>query len=72
MPVLDGNEACRKLRKEDTNIPIIAFTASVMSADTNEYYKNGFNTVLAKPLELDELYRILTNYLIPNTASLDK
>ena len=56
MPVMDGIEACKRI-KALSQVPIIALTANVMKEDTNHYYEVGFNEVLSKPIELDELYK---------------
>ncbi len=66
MPVLDGNNACRHIRQSDKDIPIVAYTASVMSADTKEYFSNGFTDVLPKPLLIEDLNVILRRYLNSN------
>ncbi len=67
MPELDGNDACKQIRKTDKTTPIIAFTASVTKADTQVYYQNGFTDILAKPVLLDDLNQILRRYLLSGT-----
>ncbi len=64
MPVLDGISACEEIRKTDQTLPIIAFTASVMSTDADKYYQSGFNDILPKPLLLEEIREILHKYLV--------
>lgn len=57
MPVLDGIEACKVIKKLYPNIPIVATTANVMSADKQRYLDNGFALHLGKPIDLQELYQ---------------
>lgn len=66
MPVLDGMAACDEIRKVDQNVPVIAFTANVMSSDTQKYLANGFNDILAKPVLLNDLNHLLLRYLKPS------
>lgn len=56
MPVMNGYEATRKIRKEmiDTDkrdIPIISFSASVIQRERNEAVKAGVDDFIAKPFE---------------------
>ncbi len=53
MPVMDGHEATRTLRKNDYNGLIIAVTASVMSADSEKAIQSGCNASIQKPIEED-------------------
>ncbi|TGM24363.1 ATP-binding protein [Leptospira meyeri] len=58
MPVLDGMEATKIIRKRDDsyrNIPIIAITANSMDSQLNEYLENGMNGYVKKPIILSEL-----------------
>ena len=63
MPELDGVEACKIIRQENQDIPIIAVTANVMLEDVQSYLNNGFNAHLAKPVEVEKLYDKLTTFL---------
>jgi signal transduction histidine kinase len=56
MPVMNGYEATKKIRKEmvDTDkrdIPIISFSASVIQRERNEAVKAGVDDFIAKPFE---------------------
>lgn len=64
MPVMDGIEACRLIKSTQEDIPIIALTANVMEEDIKLYRQEGFATYLAKPLDLKDLYKSLTFYLL--------
>ena len=67
MPVMDGIEATRRIRREDredaTKIPIIALTANAYIEDIRRVKEAGMNDHLAKPLEVERLYQILAVYL---------
>jgi len=67
MPVMDGFEATRKLRKSAppgiSNLPIIAVTADAMQEDQARCRSEGMNDYLAKPVELGELEDMLARWL---------
>lgn len=52
MPVMDGIEATREIRKTDINTPIIALTAVTLDEDLENFLNNGFNDVIPKPYDI--------------------
>jgi CheY-like chemotaxis protein len=66
MPVLDGYEATRAIRASDhpqaTTIPIIAMTANAYAEDVAAAREAGMNDHVAKPIDLDRLLYILSQY----------
>ncbi|RXE96898.1 PAS domain S-box protein [Pseudoalteromonas sp. PS5] len=62
MPVMDGVDAIKAIRKLDIKIPVIALTANVMVEDVKRYFKIGFNAHIPKPIELSILYGVLSDY----------
>lgn len=66
MPNMDGVQACEIIKKTHPYIPIIALTANVMKHDIVKYKQAGFDHCLGKPIDVNEVYRliqdILTNY----------
>ena len=54
LPGIDGIEALRQLRAEEATreIPIIAMTASVMTADRQKITDAGFDAFQSKPLKV--------------------
>ena len=58
MPVMDGYEATRSLRKQPTvnrDMPVVALTASVLADDRKRCLEAGMNAFLAKPTVMSEL-----------------
>ena len=64
MPVQNGVDAAchiRNLDREDSRkIPIIAMTASAFSEDLESCHKAGMNEYLAKPIEPEQMYMLLS------------
>ncbi|MGE5423103.1 MAG: PAS domain S-box protein [Ignavibacteriales bacterium] len=61
MPVMDGMEATRKIRMQETNehIPIIALTAYANPGDREKFLAAGMDEYLPKPIQIHELLRIM-------------
>ena len=64
MPVMDGIEACRKIKASHPAIPIIALTANAMQDDIDLYIREGFDGHLAKPVEMNLLLKKLKKILL--------
>ncbi len=59
MPILDGIEATKKIRKIEGNenhIPIIALTANALKGDRERLLALGMDEYLSKPVGLNDLY----------------
>ena len=63
MPIMDGIAATETLRNTNFDKPIIALTANVMTEDIEHYKASGMNDHLAKPLDMDDLFQMITNYI---------
>ncbi len=64
MPKMSGKETFDKLKEvPEFNIPVVALTANAISGMKEEYLKYGFNDYLSKPIEKDELNRVMKKYL---------
>ena len=63
MPVLDGKETIKALKQLGYSQPIYAITSNVLQSDKALYRQLGFQDVLAKPLNIDRLYNVLTKHL---------
>ena len=59
MPVVDGYQATDAIRQLSSDIPIVAVTAFAYDEDRRKVMSRGFNGYLSKPLNKDELFRIL-------------
>ncbi len=60
MPVLDGLSTTRKIRTEFDKQPvIIAMTANAMLEDKEECLSAGMNDYVSKPINMEELVRVL-------------
>jgi PAS domain S-box-containing protein len=69
MPVMSGYEATMEIRKRDTSIPIIALTAAAMIEDRQKVMEAGMNDHLSKPIEMEELYRVISKWTKPLSMS---
>jgi PAS domain S-box-containing protein len=65
MPVMDGLTATREIREKMglKELPIIALTAGVLPEQRRQAIEAGCNGFLAKPVDLDELTRVLRPYV---------
>ena len=64
MPKMSGVETFAKLKEnKNFNIPTIALTANAISGEKEKYLNLGFNDYLSKPIDKNELNRILSVYL---------
>jgi two-component system, cell cycle response regulator DivK len=65
MPVMDGWEATRQLKANDSlrHIPIIAVTSHAMVGDEIEARKAGCDDYLPKPIDEDLLLKKIKKYL---------
>lgn len=67
MPVLDGLEATKQLRTmgrpDSRSVPIIAMTANAFNEDSQKSLQIGMNGHLSKPIQPDELFRMLQRCL---------
>ena len=63
LPDMDGIETARRMRHHPdpsrASVRIIALTASVTPAEIRRYQQAGMNAVVSKPLQFDELNRLL-------------
>jgi two-component system cell cycle response regulator DivK len=65
LPGINGIEALRQVRAdpECARIPIVAFTASVMSSDRSQITAAGFDGFLGKPINLKEFLETVKQVL---------
>ncbi|MBT1443760.1 PAS domain S-box protein [Shewanella sp. JM162201] len=72
MPVMDGYQATRELRKMPglAELPVVAMTANAMAGDRELCLAAGMNDHIAKPIEVGLLYQALLRYLGPADITL--
>lgn len=62
---IDATKAIRAMERSDARkIPIIAMTADAFSDDVKACLDSGMNAHVAKPLNVQELLRILQRYIL--------
>jgi two-component system sensor histidine kinase/response regulator len=74
MPVLGGVEATHEIRKmphrKDTKI--VALTANAMAGDREMFLSEGMDDYLSKPVEIPELERVLSKFLVKSSKILEE
>lgn len=64
MPVMNGYEAAAAIRKlghpDAASVPIIAVTADAFKEDIEKVKRVGMNAHVSKPIEKEQLYRVLS------------
>jgi len=70
MPVMDGIEATKEIRKQESRnpadqIPIIAMTAHAMAMDREKSIEAGMNDHVTKPIDFGQLFTVLLKWIKP-------
>lgn len=63
MPVMDGIEATRQLRKQQVSIPIIALTAHTMETDKEQCIIAGMNDFVLKPMRINDVSNMIEKHV---------
>lgn len=66
MPLVNGIEATQMIRnidRADADLPIIALTANAFQSDMEYALANGMNGYLPKPIEMKQLYKLISGWL---------
>jgi CheY-like chemotaxis protein len=67
MPVMDGKDTVREIRSLDSEdykkVPMIAMSENNIDSTRDEIMSSGFDDVLVKPLEVEEIESIFRMYL---------
>lgn len=62
MPGLSGIEVTQKIRKNNRSLPIIAQTAYAFTEERIKIQKAGFNDIISKPINKNELIKTILKY----------
>lgn len=62
MPVMDGNEAMKEIKKLRPSLPIIALSAFAMESDKAKALSLGFDAYLTKPLDRTLLFQLIESF----------
>lgn len=63
LPVMDGYEATRAIRKTFDTLPIIGLSAHAMQGDVEKARAAGCTDYLTKPVDEEKLFNMLKHYL---------
>ena len=67
MPVMDGMEAAKQIRRSEAptakTIPIIAMTANVFKEDIDRMLMAGMDAHIGKPIDPELLIKTLQQYM---------
>lgn len=67
MLVMDGVEAVTELRKLEEpyykKVPVIALTANTAKEQREEYIRAGMSDFLSKPIDLEEIHKIVKKWI---------
>ncbi len=63
MPLMSGTETLHHLRDENIDIKAVMLTADAMIGKKELYLKAGFDDYLSKPINTEELNRVLRKFL---------
>ena len=71
MPVMDGYEACRRLREAESatganRTPVIALTASAIEGDRERCFAAGMDDYLSKPFSSSDFSAVLNRWIEPD------
>ena len=62
MPVMDGNEAMKEIKKLRPSLPVIALSAFAMESDKERALDLGFDAYITKPLDRKLLFQLIEKF----------
>jgi two-component system cell cycle response regulator DivK len=65
LPVFDGLEVIKRVKKFKPNLPIIVQTANAMNDEYDKCMKAGSDGYVTKPINLVELFSMMDSFLNP-------
>lgn len=63
MPVMNGIQATRTIKKHNPGLPIIATTAFAMPGDQQVFKEAGCDDYLSKPIKEEKIINLLTKFI---------
>lgn len=63
MPVMNGYDATRAIRRKGLTIPVVALTAHAISGDDRKCCDAGCDAYITKPIDRAKLTELLQKYL---------
>jgi len=63
MPILDGNQASRRIRDSNILVPIVAMTAYALKGDKERCIEHGMDDYLSKPIDRRRLIAVLYEWI---------
>lgn len=63
MPLMDGYDATRKIREKFKKLPVIGLSSHAMTGDKEKAIAAGCTDYITKPIDEDELIRVLQRHL---------
>jgi CheY-like chemotaxis protein len=62
MPIMDGMQATKQIKKLRPNLPIIAQTAYAFSEEKERILAGGCDDYISKPLKIDNIITLIKKY----------
>ena len=63
MPVMDGNEATLEIKELNSQIPIVALTASNIDDIREKCAAIGFDDIITKPFDNELFFKTISNLI---------
>jgi len=63
MPKMDGIEAAERIKKIDSDVPVVALTANAVPGTREMFLENGFCDFLSKPVDIAKLNILLEKWI---------
>ena len=75
MPKLDGKETLERMKAENLifdDTKVVALTANAINGAKEDYLNSGFDDYLSKPIEMDDLKKVLQKWLPDEVIKADE
>ncbi|XP_057826385.2 two-component response regulator ORR41 [Cryptomeria japonica] len=69
MPIMDGHEATRQLRRMGVKTPIVALSANSLQSDKDLFFEAGVDDFQTKPLSREKLLQLLARYGLESSCT---